>query len=302
MLRRTAKIIESLLPPRNEIFMFFGMTPAQEKAYTEFLKFNKEDVFSGKNADAFSMIITLRKITIHPALLFSGETSTNDKGIAKAIASLPSGLLTQSPEEASSKMAFLKHILTRMQAANSESKRKEKLIVVSYFTTALDLAEKICESTSTGCLRLDGSVPADKRQGLIDKFNNPFGSVYVFLLAGKAGGTGLNLTAANRMVLLDPDWNPSNDLQVMARIWRDGQVLPVYIYRLVCIGTIEEKVLQRQFLKEKISDQVIDEKVSEMKFDKDELRKLFQFSPKAPCEVFHESENQIGESMEEISP
>jgi SNF2 family DNA or RNA helicase len=61
-------------------------------------------------------------------------------------------------------------------------------------------------------------------------------------LGGKAGGTGLNLTGANRMILFEPDWNPSNDSQVMGRIWRDGQKKEAQIYRLFCCGTIEERV------------------------------------------------------------
>lgn len=69
----------------------------------------------------------------------------------------------------------------------------------------------------------------------------------LFLLSSKSGGTGLNLIGAGRLVLVDVDWNPSNDLQVMARIWRDGQrASAVHIYRLVAAGTIEEKIYQRQ--------------------------------------------------------
>jgi DNA repair and recombination protein RAD54B len=68
----------------------------------------------------------------------------------------------------------------------------------------------------------------------------------VFLLSTKAGGAGLNLIGANRLVLFDSDWNPANDLQAMARVWRDGQKKAVVIYRLLCTGTIEEKVYQRQ--------------------------------------------------------
>jgi len=78
---------------------------------------------------------------------------------------------------------------------------------------------------------------------LVDKFNNPFSGIQVFLLCAKAGGTGLNLIGANRMILCEVDWNPSNDLQVMGRIWREGQKKPVYIYRLLTSGTMEEKVI-----------------------------------------------------------
>lgn len=81
-----------------------------------------------------------------------------------------------------------------------------------------------------------------KRQSLVDKFNNPFSGIQIFLLCAKAGGTGLNLIGANRMVLFEVDWNPSNDLQVMGRIWREGQKRPVFIYRLLSANTMEERV------------------------------------------------------------
>ena len=76
---------------------------------------------------------------------------------------------------------------------------------------------------------------------MVDSFNND-PSQYAFLLSSKAGGCGLNLIGANRLVLFDPDWNPANDKQAAARVWRDGQKKRVYIYRMLCAGSIEEKV------------------------------------------------------------
>ena len=71
----------------------------------------------------------------------------------------------------------------------------------------------------------------------------------MFLLSSKAGGTGLNLIGASRIVLYDIDWNPATDMQAMARIWRDGQRKHCHIYRLVTTGTIEEKIYQRQVVR-----------------------------------------------------
>lgn len=82
----------------------------------------------------------------------------------------------------------------------------------------------------------------------------------VFLLSAKAGGVGLNLVGASRLVLFDSDWNPATDLQAMSRIWRDGQKKSVFIYRLFSAGTIEEKILQRQISKTGISSAVVDPK------------------------------------------
>lgn len=81
--------------------------------------------------------------------------------------------------------------------------------------------------------RLDGTTPAAQRNNIVERFNNSYTSSFVFLLSAKAGGVGLNITGASRLILFDSDWNPATDLQAVSRIWRDGQKYPVYIYRLV---------------------------------------------------------------------
>lgn len=79
----------------------------------------------------------------------------------------------------------------------------------------------------------------------------------IFLLSTKAGGVGLNLIGASRLLLVDSDWNPSHDLQAMARIHRDGQKRPVFIYRLLTSGTIDEKIFQRAITKMGLSESLI---------------------------------------------
>ncbi|KAG9095961.1 helicase, partial [Ceratobasidium sp. 370] len=99
-----------------------------------------------------------------------------------------------------------------------------------------------------------------KRQQLVDEFNRVSQSQkFLFLLSAKAGGVGLNLIGASRLVLIDSDWNPSHDLQSMARIHRDGQKRPVFIYRLITAGTIDEKIYQRQVTKLGLSNSLISE-------------------------------------------
>jgi len=77
-------------------------------------------------------------------------------------------------------------------------------------------------------VRLDGTMSIKKRQKIVDRFNDPHGGDFVFMLSSKAGGCGLNLIGANRLVMFDPDWNPANDDQAMARVWRDGQKKKVH--------------------------------------------------------------------------
>lgn len=108
--------------------------------------------------------------------------------------------------------------------------------------------QNFLEKAEVGYGRLDGSMSAANRHTAIEKFRCD-ASVTVFLLSAKAGGVGLNLTCANKLIMMEPDWNPSNDHQVMGRVWRDGQTKPVHIYRLIAVGTFEEKILQRQYMK-----------------------------------------------------
>ena len=95
----------------------------------------------------------------------------------------------------------------------------------------LDLFGQACTKREYSHLRLDGSTPTTARMRLVDRFNDPQGCERIFLLSSKAGGVGLNLIGASRLLLYDIDWNPANDLQAMARIWRDGQKRTVHIYR-----------------------------------------------------------------------
>ncbi|VDN25822.1 unnamed protein product [Cylicostephanus goldi] len=111
----------------------------------------------------------------------------------------------------------------------------------------------LCSSLGLCVIRLDGQTPVSERHVLVTKFNAERDPENVFLLSTKAGGVGLNLIGASRLILFDSDWNPASDLQAMARIWRDGQTRPCHIYRLVTAGTIDEKILQRQVKKTGLS-------------------------------------------------
>ncbi|CAG2055862.1 unnamed protein product [Timema podura] len=111
---------------------------------------------------------------------------------------------------------------------------------------------------------------------VVERFNDSSSPDYIFMLSSKAGGCGLNLIGANRLVMFDPDWNPANDDQAMARVWRDGQRKQCYIYRLLC-GTIEEKIFQRQAHKKALSSCVVDNEEDVARhFSLADLRHLFK--------------------------
>ena len=127
---------------------------------------------------------------------------------------------------------------------------------------------------------------------MVSRFNSPFtdtDDAFVLLLSSKAGGTGLNLIGASRILLYDMDWNPANDLQAMARVWRDGQKKKVHVYRLATAGSIEEKIFQRQVTKQGLggvlSDSTTDNTIQKNHFSNEELKDLFSFNYEAVCDT-----------------
>lgn len=114
----------------------------------------------------------------------------------------------------------------------------------------LNILERHASRRGYTYLRMDGGTPTGQRQRLVEKFNSTPASkspqnCFLFLLTTRVGGLGVNLTGADRVLIFDPDWNPSTDAQARERAWRIGQEREVMIYRLLTSGTIEEKVYQR---------------------------------------------------------
>jgi DNA repair and recombination protein RAD54B len=130
-------------------------------------------------------------------------------------------------------------------------------------------------------------TPAQKRQEYVTQFNKmSHRNCFIFLLSSKAGGVGINLVGASRLCLIDQDWNPSHDLQSMARIHRDGQKRPVFIYRFLTTGAIDEKIFQRQVTKLGLSSSLMDSSKSGSKsdsFSRKELRDIFRIHSDTAC-------------------
>lgn len=163
--------------------------------------------------------------------------------------------------------------------ASMKANTNDKIVLVSNYTQTLDLFERLCRKRGYGYVRLDGTMTIKKRSKVVDEFNNPESTRFIFMLSSKAGGCGLNLIGANRLVMFDPDWNPANDEQAMARVWRDGQKKPCFIYRMLATGTIEEKIFQRQTHKKALSNTIVDnDEDGERHFTRDDLRDLFSLN------------------------
>ena len=142
------------------------------------------------------------------------------------------------------------------QMLNELSREGHKVLVFSQMTRLLDILSDYLHYRNMKFARLDGSMHFEDRQENIDRFNNnpEYG---VFLLSTRAGGLGINLTAADTVIIYDSDWNPQQDLQAQDRAHRIGQTNPVMVYRLVTANTIDEKIVERAAAKRKLEKMII---------------------------------------------
>ena len=141
----------------------------------------------------------------------------------------------------------------------------------------LDILEGYLKDHKHRYVRMDGKTPVHKRMPIVDAFNaTP--EIFAAILTPKVGGLGVNLTGANRVVIYDPDWNPVTDIQARERAWRIGQKREVVIYRLVTVGTIEEKIYQRQVYKSHLTDRVLTDPEAKKLFSLNDLTGLYSLS------------------------
>lgn len=284
IIRRTNEILTKYLPVKYEHVVFCNLSPFQLDLYKHFIDSPEiKSLLRGKGSQPLKAIGMLKKLCNHPDLL---NLSADLPGCEHAF---PDDYV---PVEArgrdrdirpwySGKMMVLDRMLARIRQDTND-----KIVLISNYTQTLDVFEKLCRSRTYGCLRLDGTMNVKKRQKLVDKFNNPDGEEFIFLLSSKAGGCGLNLIGANRLVLFDPDWNPAADQQALARVWRDGQKKDCFVYRFIATGSIEEKIFQRQSHKQSLSSCVVDSAEDvERHFSLDSLRELFQFKPQTTSDT-----------------
>nr|XP_061794197.1 lymphoid-specific helicase-like [Nerophis lumbriciformis] len=145
-------------------------------------------------------------------------------------------------------------ILDRLLPALKE--RGHKVLIFSQMTSILDLLMDYCYLRGFNYSRLDGSMSYPDREENMAKFNKD-PDVFIFLLSTRAGGLGINLTAADTVIIFDSDWNPQADLQAQDRCHRIGQTKPVVVYRLVTANTIDQKILERASAKRKLEQMVI---------------------------------------------
>lgn len=278
IIRRTNDILSKYLPVKYEHVVFCNLAPFQVDLYKHFIQSpDIKSLLKGKGSQPLKAIGMLKKLCNHPDLLDLERDLPGSENVwpEDYVPKEARGRDRDVKSWHSGKFAVLERMLARIRQDTND-----KIVLISNYTQTLDVFEKLCRARSYGSLRLDGTMNVNKRQKLVDKFNDPNGEEFVFLLSSKAGGCGINLIGANRLVLFDPDWNPAADQQALARVWRDGQKKDCFVYRFMATGTIEEKIFQRQSHKQALSSAVVDSAEDvERHFTLDSLRELFQLKP-----------------------
>jgi DNA excision repair protein ERCC-6 len=259
LLQRLKVDVAADLPEKTEQVLFCKLAPAQLGAYERFLKSDEVTAILSRRRQSLYGIDILRKICNHPDLL--------DPMLKGKL-----GYDWGSPKK-SGKLQVVGALLKMWKRFG------HKTLLFSQGKLMLNIIEAyLRKSNGITFVRMDGETAIDQRQILIDRFNND-PDIDVFLLTTRTGGLGVNLTGADRIIIFDPDWNPSTDMQARERAWRLGQTKPVSIYRLMTSGTIEEKIYHRQIFKQFMTNKVLKDPKQRTAFDISDLYDLFTLGP-----------------------
>jgi superfamily II DNA or RNA helicase len=252
ILRRMKHQVLTELPSRTEINIQVAMSPP-EQAFYEALRLNAIDNISQNSQQAnageqrikmLAELVKLRQACCHPKLVM-------------AESDIPSA-----------KLAALNELLDELKLNN------HKALIFSQFVGHLQLIKKHIEDKGFSYQYLDGSTPQKERQNRVNAFQRGEGDI--FLISLKAGGSGLNLTAADYVIHMDPWWNPAVEDQASDRAHRMGQKRPVTIYRLITQNTIEEKIVALHQRKRNLADKLLSGNETATKLSVDDMLNLLK--------------------------
>jgi len=247
ILRRLKKDVAPELPPRTEAIRFVTLEEKERAVYDAVHAATRKEVVSllqegGSVLKALEALLRLRQAACHVALVPGQQAKTSSK------------------------------VQALVEALGTAASDGHRALVFSQWTSMLDLIEPELKAAGLSFSRLDGST--QNRGEITSQFQSPDGPT-VLLMSLKAGGTGLTLTAADHVFLVDPWWNPSVEAQAADRAHRIGQDKPVFIYRLVAQGTVEERILQLQDKKRALFEAALDGGAGAAALTKEDLLALF---------------------------
>lgn len=280
------------LSRKNDLIIWIRLVPLQEEIYKKYVSLESIKKLLMETRSPLVELGILKKLCDHPRLLpartchllnlediqFSVENERENLLNMEQFNQVTDNALIQE----SGKMIFLMDLLTELRDEGHQT------LVFSQSRQILNIIEYLLKKRHFKILRIDGTishlVEREKRINLFQR-NKDYS---VFLLTTQVGGVGLTLTAATRVVIFDPSWNPATDTQAVDRVYRIGQKENVVVYRLITCGTVEEKIYRRQVFKDSIIRQTTGDKKNPFRyFSKQELRELFTI------EDLHNSATQL---------
>ncbi|EMC92106.1 hypothetical protein BAUCODRAFT_569387 [Baudoinia panamericana UAMH 10762] len=282
-LRRTKAQVLSFLPPMAQIIVPVSMTIVQKKLYRTILAKNPElmkaifasdgsSLKQGERGSLNNILMQLRKCLCHP---FVYNKSIEECNVSYSASH-------RNLVDASSKLKLLEPLLPKLR------ERGHRVLIFSQFLDMLDIVEDFMDGLAMPYQRLDGKISALEKQKRIDGFNAPDSPLFAFLLSTRAGGVGINLATADTVIILDPDFNPHQDIQALSRAHRIGQCKKVLCFQLVTRASAEERIMQMG-RKKLALDHVL---IQEMDADDAEQNDLVSVLRHGAGELFEDSGEQ----------
>lgn len=236
-LRRTKAGVLKFLPPMAQIILPVTMTVIQEKLSKSIMAKNPQLIQSmfanskinrKERGSLNNILMQLRKCLCHPFLYSEAiEERHRDPTV-----------MHRNLIEASAKLLLLEVMLPKLK------ERGHRVLIFSQFLGQLDIIEDFLNGMGFGFRRLDGQISSLEKQRRIDAFNAPDSPLFAFLLSTRAGGVGINLATADTVIIMDPDFNPHQDMQALSRAHRIGQKNKVLCFQLMTKDSIEERIMQ----------------------------------------------------------
>ncbi|XP_046695822.1 DNA excision repair protein ERCC-6-like [Silurus meridionalis] len=267
------------LTRKTDLIVWTYLSDVQEDVYRQFVSLDHIKELLTTTHSPLAELTVLKKLCDHPRLLSARAVAQLGFGAGpgdlqgddgQSGASSIVGVADETLINESGKLCFL---LSLMESLRDEGKRT---LIFSQSRKMLDIIERVLTNRKFCLLRVDGTITQlAERERRIALFQTD-ARYSVFLLTTQVGGVGLTLTAANRVVIFDPSWNPATDAQAVDRAYRIGQTHDVIIYRLITCGTVEEKIYRRQVFKDSLIRQTTGDKKNPFRyFTKQELKELF---------------------------
>ncbi|WCJ41023.1 chromatin remodeling 24 [Euphorbia peplus] len=279
------------LSKKNEMIVWLRLTSCQRQLYEAFLQ--SELVLSAFDGSPLAALTILKKICDHPLLLtkraaeevlegIDSMQNADDAGLAEKLAMHIADLAEKTEfqekhNNVSCKISFILSLLDEL-IPNGHN-----VLIFSQTRKMLNLIQESLVSHNYKFLRIDGTTKASDRVQIVNDFQEGIGAP-VFLLTSQVGGLGLTLTKADRVIVVDPAWNPSTDSQSVDRAYRIGQKKDVLVYRLMTCGTVEEKIYRKQIFKGGLFKSATENKEQIRYFSQQDLRELFSL-PKQGFDV-----------------